>query len=328
MKRSGEICLFGFVFLLFIPILSFAGVIELPQTGQTTCYDSSGNVINCAGTGQDGDIQAGVDWPDPRFKDNEDGTITDNLTGLMWLKDGNCFGSATWEDALNIIADFNSNSVNYNCQDYTANYSDWVLPNINELKSLINADEPNMATWLNNVGFINVQIEKYWSSTTYIYNTAQKWAVSMDYGFIDSRDKGYDFIKVWAVRAGALGVISIPKTGQNISYTTDDDGDLKRGVDWPSPRFTDNGNGTVTDNLTGLIWLMDANCFGAKTWEDALNTIEDFNNNPTNYNCQSYTEPYSNWNLPNYNELYSLIDFSQYHTNTIRPCFTFRTSFC
>jgi hypothetical protein len=73
------------------PNASFAGTVALPETGQTTCYDTEGDVIPCAGTGQDGDIQAGVAWPDPRFRDNGDGTVTDNLTGLMWLKDARLF---------------------------------------------------------------------------------------------------------------------------------------------------------------------------------------------------------------------------------------------
>src|SRR5216684_4156107 len=57
--------------------------INLPKTGQTQCYDPSGasiTVITCPGTGQDGAIQAGVTWPNPRFSDNLDGTVSDNLT--------------------------------------------------------------------------------------------------------------------------------------------------------------------------------------------------------------------------------------------------------
>src|SRR3990172_5700801 len=76
------------------------GVISIPKTGQTTCYDSAGNVIACTGTGQDGEIQAGVPWPSPRFMDNGDGTVTDNLTGLIWLKNANCFGTRNWASAL------------------------------------------------------------------------------------------------------------------------------------------------------------------------------------------------------------------------------------
>src|SRR3989344_8150136 len=69
------------------PDIKTAGTIQLPKTGQTKCYDSSGIEIDCKGTGQDGEIQAGVAWPDTRFIDNNDGTVTDDFTGLMWLND-------------------------------------------------------------------------------------------------------------------------------------------------------------------------------------------------------------------------------------------------
>ena len=78
------------------------------ETGQKTCYDAAGTVIDCAGTGQDGDIQPGMEWPNPRFVDNLDGTVTDMLTGLIWLKDASCAdlagtntnGEADWTSAL------------------------------------------------------------------------------------------------------------------------------------------------------------------------------------------------------------------------------------
>ena len=68
---------------------SLVSVISLPKTGQTTCWDTIGNVIPCPGTGQDGEIQAGVAWPSPRFNDNGNGTVTDKLTGLMWTQNAN-----------------------------------------------------------------------------------------------------------------------------------------------------------------------------------------------------------------------------------------------
>ena len=77
--------------------------VNLPKTGQTTCREA-GNIIDCAGTGQDGEIQAGVEWPFPRFTDNGDGTVTDNLTGLMWLKDAGCIVNVTWQGALDAVA--------------------------------------------------------------------------------------------------------------------------------------------------------------------------------------------------------------------------------
>jgi hypothetical protein len=62
----------------------------------------------------------------------------------------------------------------------------------------------------------------------------------------------------------------IPQTGQEISDATGDDGDLQMGVPWPNPRFTDNGDGTVIDNLTGLMWAKNANIYGTRTWSEAL----------------------------------------------------------
>ena len=57
----------------------------------------------------------------------------------------------------------------------------------------------------------------------------------------------------------------VPRTGQTVSYRSGDDGDLQPGVAWPSPRFKDHGNGTVTDRLTGLMWSRNAFPDGVKT---------------------------------------------------------------
>jgi len=87
--------------IIFLSSFAFAGTVNLPKTGQTKCYDEYGAEISCAGTGQDGDIQAGVAWPEPRFADNGDNAMTDNLTGLMWSKDANLpEGEMTWLAAL------------------------------------------------------------------------------------------------------------------------------------------------------------------------------------------------------------------------------------
>ena len=80
---------------------------QVEKTGRTTCYGPDGIVIPCAGSGQDGELQKGVAWPNPRFTDNGDGTVTDNLTGLIWLKHASCGdlygtnsgGWANWLDA-------------------------------------------------------------------------------------------------------------------------------------------------------------------------------------------------------------------------------------
>ena len=184
--------------VLLMPLLSFTGEVNLPKTGQTTCYDASGNVIDCAETGQDGDIQAGVDWPEPRFEDNGDGTITDHLTGLVWLLNAGCAGQMNWNDALAYCNNLASGSCGLT--DGSA-AGDWRLPNIIELESLVNAEESNFAVWLNLQGFSNVQSSNYWSATTNAYNTDYAWNVYMDFGDVYFNHKSNSRY-VWPVRAG------------------------------------------------------------------------------------------------------------------------------
>jgi hypothetical protein len=122
-------------------------VAPIPKTGQTLCFDWTGNQqIDCAGTGQDGEYQAGVVWPSPRFSitycdisgpcavqssdcDGNSATdiVTDNLTGLVWTRDANLPNSTkTWDQSLYYADNLN-----------LCGYSDWRLPNVRELPSLI-----------------------------------------------------------------------------------------------------------------------------------------------------------------------------------------------
>lgn len=197
----------GVLAMMFMMAMqAFAGTVQLPQTGQTTCWDASGNAISCAGTGQDGEKRAGAAWPVPRFSDNGDQTMTDNLTGLIWTKDGNAPGptacapgtTKTWQGALDYVACLNSN--NY------LNHSDWRLPNRKELKSLVNRQQSNSAAWLNDQaqGFSNVQSNGYWSSSTYANFTSSAWVVNMGYGHVGKLNKAYGNY-VWPVRGGQIG---------------------------------------------------------------------------------------------------------------------------
>jgi hypothetical protein len=284
-----------------------------------------GSEIACTGTGQDGEIQAGVEWADPRFtitycdsngpctdqSSDCDGNSTtdvvkDNLTGLIWPKNGNLPNDyKTWDQAIDFANDLT-----------LCGYSDWRLPNLNELKSLPNADKPTLA-WLNSQGFVNI-MPGYWSSTTLAGNNDIKFYVSMDYGHIVFL-YSYQWDYVLPVRSGQsdnadpLYPANIWKTGQKISYGIGDDGDLERGVSWPNPRFTDKSNGTVVDNLTGLMWTKDTNAPGPsectpgtyKTWEETLNFLKCLNI----HNFLGYND----WRMPNKNELQSLLDYSNYN---------------
>ena len=284
---------------------SAIGVIDLPQTGQTKCYNASGTEIPCSGTGQDGESQAGVEWPDPRFTVSGD-CVTDNLTGLIWTKNGNLpNGTRTWQGALDYVASINSGSG-------LCGHKDWRLPNFNELESLINSGEAFTANWLNSQGFSNVQSYYYWSSTTFAYfeETVYPWVVRMWDGSVDYGAKSSSFY-VWPVRSGQLNnpdplyPANVWKTGQTTSYSSGDDGDLEKGVSWPVPRFTDHGDETITDNLTGLMWTKNANLAGApKFWQEALDYVKSINSG-------AGLGGYHDWCLPNRKELFSLIDRSR-----------------
>ena len=291
--------------------------ISLPKTGQTTCYDSTGNIIPCAGTGQDGELQKGVAWPDQRFTDNGDGTVTDNLTGLVWTKDANAPGppacspatTKRWQGALDYVACLNTN--NY------LGYTDWRLPNISELESLVNAEQPNTATWLNTQGFSNVQGAFYWSSTSWASYSIDAWIIYMWNGHIGSYNKS-DVSYVWPVRSGQPGLAQLWKTGQTTCYDswgnviscagTGQDGGIQAGMAMPGPRFTDHSNGTVTDNLTGLMWTKNANLPATyMTWQQSLDYVNGMNTGI--YPNFGYTD----WRLPNRKEFHTLTDFSRYN---------------
>ncbi len=299
-----KLCIMAVVLLMALPVIAYAqGVIDLPQTGQTKCYNASGGVIACANTGQDGDWQAGVAWPDPRFtvgSDAEADCVTDNLTGLMWSKNGN-LPERTWQGALDYVATINSGGG-------LCGYTDWRLPNINELESLVHAgyNEENcggtacstLAAWLNTQGFSNVQSYLYWSSTTYADNTGNAWVVNMWYGSVGYDGKDYGSY-VWPVRTDS---VSLWKTGQTGSNATGDDGDLQKGVTWPDPRFIVSGD-CVTDDLTGLMWVKSLEVATRTSWQNAL----DYANG---LELCGYTD----WRLPNRKELFSLINYGQADT--------------
>ena len=286
----------------FISIPGGAGLAALPRTGQTRVYSA----------GDDGSLQAGIEWPVPRFTDNGDGTITDNLTGLMWLKDADCLYHHIFNAAVNEADSLNYSPEACGCQDYTANYTDWRLPNVNELESLVHGGQAHTANWLMSQGFVNVHALYYWTSTTFAYNTWYGCVVNLWVGYVDRQEKnGYQ--KVWAVRGETTAPARIWKTGQTTSYAPRDDGDLQAGTDWPSPRFYPTaGNAAYLDIFTGLVWPADAGtstigeCEGGyMTWQAALDYVACLNSREY-LGC-------SDWRLPNRKELYSLIDHSKYN---------------
>jgi hypothetical protein len=176
---------FGFV---SAPSAPAAECVPVIKTGQTTCYDGAGNTVNCMNTGQDGEHRTGTDWPRPRFSDNGDGTVLDHLTALVWTKDAQQIrGTMGWADALAAC-----NNLHF------AGHSDWRLPNVRELLSLIDYEQHDPALPEGHP-FAHVQFLFYWSGTTYDAAPINAWGVYLCNGYAFNYHKatgGY----VWPVR--------------------------------------------------------------------------------------------------------------------------------
>ena len=173
-------------------------VVQIPQTGQAGCWDANGSSIACAGSGQDAAKSFGAALPSSRFIDNGNGTKTDNLTGLVWLKTGACFGTLSWANAVNGVASLSNGSCGLSDG---SSAGDWRLPNRKELMSLINWQQQSMSTWLISQGFTNIQNGLYWSSSTLLSNSNNAYGVDLGSGGVSTKVKT-NLFNVMGVRNG------------------------------------------------------------------------------------------------------------------------------
>jgi len=195
----------------------------VPKTGQTGCYKSADpwGTCTCDDTdcpsGQDGDLERGVSWPNPRFTDNGDGTVTDNLTGLVWMKNANCDGGKNWADALTYCNGLHDGCTNCGGAENDCGLSDssqagdWRMPNVRELPSLIHygftgpalPDTAGTGQWSAEDPFTNVQSSgRYWSSTTRLTDYANAFATNFENGEVNARGKSHTYTFAWCVRGG------------------------------------------------------------------------------------------------------------------------------
>jgi len=179
----------------------------LPGTDQVGCWNGSGVPIACAGTGYDGDVQAGAPLA---YVDNGDGTVTDLNTGLMWEKksdDGSIHdkdATYTLDDALTVhVGGLNAASF--------AGHDDWRVPNVRELQSIVDfhTTNPAVSAAFNTACTAGCDVTTcscttatfYWSSTAYMNSPGNKWQVDFVGGYVNNGGN-INLHSVRAVRGG------------------------------------------------------------------------------------------------------------------------------
>lgn len=270
-------------------------------TGQTNSYNNTG-IISLPTTGQSFYGQnTNHSGNTPSYTDNGNGTITDYVTGLIWEKTAdknndaaiNYYDKQTYAEALAGAA---------SCS--TGGYTDWRLPSIKELYSLIMyygaESNPTATTQGTSVPFINTNyftfgygdlnssshgatsderlIDAQYATTSIYVNTTMNGASTMfGVNFADGRIKGY------------------PANNQKKYYIKYVRGNTAYGIN----NYVDNQDATITDNATGLMWMQNDNTTSI-LWESALSYAEDFT-----------FAGYSDWRLPDVKELQGIVDYSR-----------------
>jgi hypothetical protein len=252
----------------------------IPDTGQNQCYDNNGTVIACPAEGEHlAGQDASYQTTQPAYQDNGDGTITDLVTGLMWQKTPG--GKVTWDEAM-------ADSLTL------GGYTDWRVPTIKELYSLMNfsgvtsRDAASSTPYLDTTYFDFVYGDaserfidaQYWSSTEYVSTTMGGDPTVFGVNFADGRIKGYPR---QSPRGAMLNFVRYVRG--TTSYGIND--------------FVDNGDGTITDRASGLMWLQ-ADSGSGLSWEEALNWCESL----------SFAD-YQDWRLPDAKELQALVDYTR-----------------
>jgi len=172
---------------------TYVGSYGIPKTEQTTSYIDY----------DDGYYEKGAPNSGDRYTDNGDGTITDNATGLEWVKSG--YADTDTTPATTYTADGSWRKYTWNNAllyaerlDY-AGHTDWRLPNVKEIQSITNYEVYNPA--INTTYFTNTSSDYYFSSTTAVNGTGYAWCTNYFNGSIAINDKTAAFY-VRPVRGG------------------------------------------------------------------------------------------------------------------------------
>jgi hypothetical protein len=235
-----------FIAIVSLSVTAIAG--PVPDTGQTQSYTDT--------FGEDSDYTCNPH----SYTDLGNGIVRDNVTGLEWQQ-ATAPGTYTWQQAI----DYCNNLI-------LGGYTDWRLPTIKELSTLVDSSIPYPGPSINTSYFPDTVAYDYWSSTTDAYYTYYAWLANFVSGLVSYSSKPGDGY-VRAVRGGQSGSLG---------------------------NLVINSDGTVTDTNTGLMWQQ-ATAPGTYNWEQALTYCESLS-----------LGGHSDWRLPNRNELQSIVDYSRH----------------
>jgi hypothetical protein len=303
--------------------------IRVPDTGQTLCYDVAGSVITCPSPGQalygqDGNYSInpmsytkldayGNDLPDSATTWY---MVRDNVTRLIWEMKNNKDGKADYNnphDADNEYTWYDSNPATnggdagtqsagkdteaflkaLNDSSY-GGYNDWRLPTIKELVSIVNYSIPSPGPTIYTGYFPNTVWSFYWSSTTFAPNTIYAWGMYFGYGYdnVSNKNTIYSVRAVHGGQSGSFDHLAIQSFDVVDSESTDN-------ALIVADSYADNGDGTITDISTGLMWQQATST--NKTWESAMAYCEGLNIGAN-----------TDWRLPTTKELHSLANYSNW----------------
>ena len=273
--------------ILMLALLAHALPYPIVGTGQTRCY-GVGTVIAPPAPGQSfygQDAQNSANTPS--YRDNGDGTVSDLVTGLMWVKARG--GKVTFAQATAGAAP---------CR--VGGYTDWRMPSIKALYSLILFTGGSARTAEQSRPYLDTRYFDFaygdttrgdrlidcqdWSATLYVGTTMNGNATDFGVNFADGRIKGYprDF--------GPRGVnrLYVRYVRGNPAYGKND--------------FHDNGDGSISDRATGLMWAQ-ADSVTGMDWATALAWVQA-------RNAENYLG-HHDWRLPNAKELQSIVDYTR-----------------
>ena len=169
---------------------------------KSTCYDWEGNIIPCEFQRPYAELLFDKPIPDPRFSDNQNGTVTDNLTGLIWLKNTKCYGMMDWKSARQAAKRLKDGDCGSDPALILSDGSaagDWRLPTMNELTALIDYSRRNPALPPTQV-FSDFPPGFYWSATLIDYHPQLAWIIYIESGTTCYEDIRSNAGHIWPVR--------------------------------------------------------------------------------------------------------------------------------